>query len=80
MTGTSLRTYGGSLNWVSGAIPTVATYAGSVDFTNAKVPFTPGATSWTSVGTIYADSPVVDVSNRDNLYLSEAPPAMIAPR
>lgn len=71
--GTSLITYGGRLNWLAGAVPTVENKGGIVDFTDARVPFTPGVTSWKAIGTTIRPSATVSLANLSNLYLSEAP-------
>lgn len=79
MTSTVIETYGGNLLWKTGATPTVRNRGGVVDFTETRVEFTPGGTSWTAIGTSIRTSASVSLENLTSLYLSEAPPPIIAP-
>lgn len=65
VTGKTINVKGGYLDWRAGAIPTVAFNAGEIDFRNARVPFTPGGTSFTSTSgaKIYSNDAIVTLSN-----------------
>lgn len=54
-TGTSLFNYGGVIDWRAGAIPTVLSIGGRIDFSNADISFTPGSTSFVVGGTLITE-------------------------
>lgn len=73
VTGKTINIKGGYVDWRAGAIPTVAVNAGEVDFRNARVPFTPGGTSFTftSGAKIYRNDAVVSLTNLTNVGSSK---------
>jgi hypothetical protein len=64
----SIEIYGGRLNWFYGIAPTVRERGGIVDCRFARQSFTPGATSWTAVGSRFIAAPNVVTTNRTKLY------------
>ena len=50
-TSTAIENYGGTLIWKAGAVPTVLSLGGSIDFSQARDAFTPGGTSFVVGGT-----------------------------
>jgi hypothetical protein len=63
-----IEVYGGRLNWFYGIAPTVRERGGIVDCRFARQSFTPGATSWTAVGSRFIAAPNVVTTNRTKLY------------
>ena len=63
-TSTAVTNYGGIMDWRAGAIPTVLSIGGTIDFSNAGRDFAPGATSFIVGGTnIIEGTGQVDLSN-----------------
>ena len=50
-TSTAITNYGGRLIWRAGAVPTVTSIGGSIDFSEARDSFTPGSSAFTVGGT-----------------------------
>lgn len=50
-TSTAITNYGGRLVWRAGAVPTVTSIGGAIDFSEARDTFTPGGTAFTVGGT-----------------------------
>jgi hypothetical protein len=62
-TGNSLTMHGGLIRWYDGAIPTITAYKGTIDFSVARRPFTPGSSAFTVGGATIKSSYLVDESN-----------------
>lgn len=63
-TSTAITNYGGHLDWRAGAVPTVNSIGGTIDFSQARAVFAPGATAFNLGGTrIIEGAGQVDTSN-----------------
>lgn len=63
-TSTTVQNFGGTLDWRDGAIPTVLSIGGVIDYSNAIAEFTPGGTSFIVGGTVFREGDgTVDTSN-----------------
>lgn len=74
VSGKTMNVNGGYVDWRAGAIPTVSVNAGEVELRKARIPFTPGGTSFThtSGAKINRNDAVVSLTNLTNVGSSKA--------